>query len=390
MKERTCIIIGGGYAGINAINAIRKTTHGIPLRVILIDKQPYHLRKVLLFKSAAEDVTITIPWSEIFSEGVSFLQGAVTMIKSQEKQLQYEDTEGILHDISYDILVVAVGSVIRQPSSEQGGMALTDLHTAASIRQRWQENLLAAVKETDKIERQRLLTAAVAGAGISGIETSAELAYVMRQEAAALQLDPADIRIFLINAQDRLFPEGPAKVGRKLERVLTRNGVTVLHRCKAVQEKDGLLLLADGKAIPIGLCIWTLGLLPNPELRSFGLPLTPDGQIAVDASYRVKGTQGIYSIGDCAHITDPVSGRADRMTCKEAIPQANRLAKVIVADLSNRPAPAHQAYMELFCIGLGPEQGLVWARQWGLDFVLTGKLGLKIRKFTWDSASLVQ
>ncbi|WP_312473263.1 FAD-dependent oxidoreductase [Neobacillus sp.] len=390
MKERICIIIGGGYAGINAIKAIKKNMNGIPLRIILIDKQPHHLRKVLLFKPAAEGASITIPWSEIFTEDISFLQGMVTGIKSEEKRLQFEDPKGNFHDINYDILVVAVGSDIRKPAPDQGGIALTDLNAAATIHQHWKANLLKATEETNTSERQRLLTVAVAGAGISGIETSAELAYILRKEAEALGIDPAEIRIFLINARDRLFPEGPAKVGRKLERALKENGVTVLHRSKAVQEKDGLLRMTGSKPIPVGLCVWTLGLMPSRALRSLGLPLTPDGQVIVDASYRVKGAPGVYSIGDCAHIADPVSGRRDRMTCKEAIPQAVRLAKVIAADINNRPAPTHQAYMDLFCISLGPERGMVWIHQWGLDFLFTGKLGWKIRKFTWDSASLVK
>ncbi|MBO8164526.1 MAG: FAD-dependent oxidoreductase [Brevibacillus sp.] len=124
--------------------------------------------------------------------------------------------------------------------------------------------------------------------------------------------------------------------------------------------------------------------------RGLGLPLTAEGQIIVDASYRVKGVPGVYSIGDCARIVDPISGQADRMTCKESIAQAARLGKIIAADLSGRPAPSHQAHMDLFCFGLGPERGMVWIRQWGLDFILTGKLGWKIRKFTWDSASLIR
>lgn len=52
MKELTCIVIGGGYAGINAIKAIWKTFKGQEskrkLRLILIDKNSYHFRKVLL------------------------------------------------------------------------------------------------------------------------------------------------------------------------------------------------------------------------------------------------------------------------------------------------------------------------------------------------------
>lgn len=56
MQEVTCIVVGGGYAGINAIKAIRKSfaeVNSYTLLLILIDKQPHHLRKVLLFKPAA-------------------------------------------------------------------------------------------------------------------------------------------------------------------------------------------------------------------------------------------------------------------------------------------------------------------------------------------------
>lgn len=121
-----------------------------------------------------------------------------------------------------------------------------------------------------------------------------------------------------------------------------------------------------------------------------GLPLTKEGQVIVDASYRVKGAVGVYGIGDCAHIVDPNSGQADRLTCKEATGQAARLGKILLADLKGTPAPSHKSYMDFFCIGLGPERGMVWTRQWGLDIILTGKLGWKIRKFTWDMASLLK
>jgi len=104
----------------------------------------------------------------------------------------------------------------------------------------------------------------------------------MREEARILETDPAAIKITLLNAQDRLFQEGPAKVGRKLERILTHLGVTVVHNRKALHEVHGRLTLSDGETLFVGLCIWTLGLLPNPMLRSIGFPLTPEGQVIVD------------------------------------------------------------------------------------------------------------
>lgn len=63
MNKETCVVIGGVYAGINAVKAIRKSFSGTfskKLRLILIEKNPYHFRKILLFKLATKDKDITI------------------------------------------------------------------------------------------------------------------------------------------------------------------------------------------------------------------------------------------------------------------------------------------------------------------------------------------
>jgi len=393
MREQTCIIIGGGYAGLNAAHAMSSSMKGMKdsyLHIFLIDQQAHHLRKVLLFKPTATDSTIRVPWPDVLPSRVTFIQGSVTSIQGANKHVLYEGRDGQLHRISYDFLIVALGSTIRKPAEEQGGIALTHDHAALQIQQQWRSNIQKAAGKQDQLERKRLMSVAVVGAGISGIETAAELAYAMRMEAIELGLTSDEVRVFLINSQERLFTEGPLKVAAQLEGALYELGVTVIHHSRASHARDGMLHLDGCDPLPVGLCIWTLGLQPNPVLRSLGLPVTEEGKVIVDASYRVHGLPGVYSIGDCAHIVDPKNGRPDRMTCKEAIPQANRLAKIIAADIAHRPAPSHQSYMELFCIGLGPERGLVWCRQWGIDIVLTGKFGWKIRKFTWDSASLIK
>ncbi|WP_342506425.1 FAD-dependent oxidoreductase [Sporosarcina sp. FSL K6-2383] len=394
MKELTCIVVGGGYAGINAVKAIQKRFKGEAskrkLRVILIDKNPYHFRKVLLFKPAVGDEDITVPLTRLFPDGVEFVQATVTKIESKEKRLIFRDAETNESSLKYDILVLAVGSVVRQPDSNQGGLALASLEAAQKIRESWRVNLQKAIQEKSTKERQRLMTIAVAGAGISGIETSAELAYFIRKDAAKLGLDPDAVRIKLCNANKRLFSNGPEKVGLKLERSLGACGVTVLHESKVLHEKEGTLTLPNGETMPVGLCIWTLGLLPNPMLQSIGLPITSEGYVIVDASYRVPGADGVYSIGDCARIVDPASGRLDGKTCKEATFQAARLGKILVADIIGRPAPSHKRGIDLFCFSLGPGQGMLWTHQCGLDIIFTGKLGWRMRKFTWDSASLLK
>lgn len=393
MKTWTCVVIGAGFAGIHAVKKIRKQFKGHAnknkLRLVLIDKNPYHLRKVLMFRPAVTNEEIRIPLTKLFPEGVELVQATVSGIKAPEKKLMYQDSTGAEHELNYDMLVVAAGSVIRQPDPELGGIALTSLENAQKIRSVWLANLKQAASENRPKERERLMHIAIAGAGISGMETAAELAYYARKDAERLGLDPRALRIDLYNAHERLFLDGPAKVGKKLEHLLQDIGVRVMHNQRVSKEKDGVLWLSNGERRPVGLCIWTLGLLPNPMLQAIGLPVTHEGHIRVDVSYRVVGMPGVYSIGDCARIVDPVSGHVDGMTCKEAIPQAARLARIMLADLEGRGAPVHKSYMNSFSIGLGPGKGLTWANKWGMNLVITGKLSWKIKEFTWDTASMV-
>ncbi|KQL46346.1 pyridine nucleotide-disulfide oxidoreductase [Brevibacillus choshinensis] len=390
MEVITCVVVGAGYAGIHAVDEIRKTLSDRPVRMIVIDHRPHHLRKVLLFKPAVTQTDVTIPLNKIFPEGVEFVQGTVTTVNGNERIVEYKDKEGNEQVLGYDILVLAVGSEIRQAQPEQGGIALTDVKAAETVREQWLANMRQAMREKNQQERQRLLTLVVAGAGISGIEMSAEFAYAMRVEATKLGIDPNEIKVYLVNAANRLFMEGPVKMAQKLEQKLSEGGVSVLHGQKVLHEEAGTVTLSTGRTLPVGLCVWSLGLTPNPLLRKMGLPVTTKGQVEVDSSYRVIGTTGVYSIGDCARVVDATTGRQDHMTCKEATGQAARLGQIVRADLDGTPAPAHKSYIDFYCIGLGPEKGIVWTRKWGLDIILTGKLGWKLREFTWNIASMIK
>ncbi|MCY9517829.1 FAD-dependent oxidoreductase [Paenibacillus apiarius] len=160
------------------------------------------------------------------------------------------------------------------------------------------------------------------------------MACAMREEIGRLGIQPGEVKVCLLNAHQRLFSEGPPKMGRKLDQPWQNAASPFYMERRALQERDGKLTLSGRRIIPVGLCVWTLGLLPNPMLRSMGLPVSEKGQVVVDASYRVKHLQGVYSIGDCARIVAPVSGQGDRMTCKEAAAQAARLGSIILADVN--------------------------------------------------------
>ncbi|WP_047982816.1 NAD(P)/FAD-dependent oxidoreductase [Ornithinibacillus californiensis] len=391
MKELTCVVIGGGYAGIHAVKAIQKRLQNKQaLRVILINAKPYHVKKVLLFKPAAQETPIKVPLKQIFPEDVDIVQGNVFSVDYIKKSIAIRNDKEEQQQINYDFLVIAAGSSFQQLIEVRGGISLSSYENAQRIRQQWLNNLRIAKETKDPMERKRLLTIAVAGAGISGIETSAYLAEQVRNTAESNDFNLEEVRVLLINSKERLFVDGPKKLSGKLEKRLNKLGVKVIHDEKVVRVKEGKVDLENGNSIPTGLCIWTTGLIPNPNLASWGLPLTEDGRLVVDSSYRVKGMDSIYSIGDCARIIDPSTGVEDKMTCKEATIQARRLGKVIRADIYQKKAPVHQTPITTYCFGLGEKKGLVWVALPKLDLYLSGKIGYWIRKTTWDIASLVK
>lgn len=396
MKDLTCVIIGGRYAGLQDLKQIQATTgsvaNGRPIRFVLVDKQPGHLRKLRMFRPTAVEEELVIPWEQLVIKGFEFVQGTVTSIDNGEQQIRYVDAQGKDASLHFDLLVVSVGSIVRRPKPDQGGIALTDPQSAVDIREQWRANLRKAAGEPNPDERKRLMSIAVAGAGISGIETSAELALAMQKEGSALGLNPSDVTVYLLNSKERLLNEVSEKFRRGLDQQLLSCGVTVLHNRRVLREEAGTVLLKDGNRLSVGLCIWTLGLIPNPCLRDWGLPLTAEGKIQVDESYRVKGMSNVYSIGDCAGIVDPSDGRATQMTCFEAGEQGMRLGKIVKADLEWASAPIHhsaKSNMDAYTVALG-QKGVFWIRKWGIDMVMTGNVPGRIKKLVEDAASMLR
>ena len=57
-NEKTIVVIGGGYAGINLIEALKKEFHEElkrSIRIILVDKNTFHFKKVKLFKGIVNE-----------------------------------------------------------------------------------------------------------------------------------------------------------------------------------------------------------------------------------------------------------------------------------------------------------------------------------------------
>lgn len=379
INVKTIVIIGGGYAGINLIAALKKELNE-KIRVILVDKNDFHFKKVKLFKGIVnEDVSnLCIPLKQ-YCGNIHFIQGELTGINHDAQTINITGEDGTIHRQEYDRLVLALGSVLRDVDPSRGGVPLASLENARDIRQQLLK-IAASAKNN--------LRLAIVGGGITGIETATEVNSWLKDETEKRGI-PKNIEIVLINGSLRLLIEAPVKVSSRLESRLKQHGIQLIHNARAETFVDGEVSFTDGSKRDADLCIWTVGLKPHPSLSTLDIPLTEDGKIKVDPWYRLVGSENIYGIGDCVRAVDPNSGMAAPMSCKESISQAKRLAKILKADMDGKIAPVHENFPDFLSIGLGPEDGLVWAKKWGIDVVFCGKPASKIREYTWELASKI-
>ncbi|MHC0035445.1 NAD(P)/FAD-dependent oxidoreductase [Pseudoneobacillus sp. C159] len=377
-KQKNIIIVGGGYAGIHLLTGLKKQLKdqiNENIKIIFIDKNAYHFKKVKLFKAITEETTdqLRIPLTRFCGPGIDFIQGSLDNVNPINKTIILKtNTEGNI-ELPYHQLILTIGSIPRKVHPELGGKSLCSLDSAKEIRQ----DLLTMIRDSSEH-----LKIAVIGGGVTGIETATEINSWLNLYS------PKKIEVFLINEKNRLLDDLPEKVSLQLENRLNNQGISIINGKKVTTFQSTQIQFTEGSPLQANYCIWTVGQIPHPTVKKLALPLSNDGRLLTDSQYRLFDYPTIYAIGDCAHVLDPNTGDLAGMTCKEAISQAQKLTKIIKANLEGIAAPSHQNYPDLLCISLGSKDGFVWSRKWGIDFILTGKLGSKIREYTWDIASL--
>src|SRR5690242_4840814 len=131
-NQKTIVVVGGGYAGINLIEALKKEFHNEikeKIRIILIDKNIFHFKKVKLFKAIVnENVSdLNVALKHYCGLAIDFIQGELTAVNPSEQTIYITGEDGACIQQDYDQLVLAMGSVLCEVDSERGGIALTSL-----------------------------------------------------------------------------------------------------------------------------------------------------------------------------------------------------------------------------------------------------------------------
>ncbi len=326
------VIVGGGFAGLDAARALRRTRAG----VTIVDRRNHHVFQPLLYQVATAglspgDIASPIRWILRRQSNVRVLLAEVVAVDADAKALVLDDG----WRLDFDYLILAPGAAHSYFGHDEWAAEAPGLKTLDDALLLRRKMLLAfeeAEREPDPDRKRHLLTFALSGGGPTGVELAGALAeiarHALRREFDAI--DPESARIVLLEGGETILPTFPAPLRDSARRALRKLGVEVWERAM-VTGVEGETLNMGPDRLPAHTIIWAAGVAASPLGRSLNVPLDRLGRVMVQPDLSVPGHPAIFVAGDLANFSHqtgkPLPGVAQvaKQQGKHASRNVNRL-----------------------------------------------------------------
>jgi NADH:quinone reductase (non-electrogenic) len=332
------VVLGCGFGGYSLLHDLRRERWN----VTLISPRNYFLFTPLLPSA----VTGTVELRSILEparrrlRGVRVVEGFADSVDWQARQIACVGAvSGERFNLSYDVLVIAVGSAVADygiPGVAEHALKLASVEDARAVRRSILEQFARAEIPglTAEQVRQRL-TFVVCGGGPTGVEAAAEIHDLIQEELAESYPELwSQASVILVEALGRLLSSFDEALAEYTLRHFGRGGIAVRTSAKVQAVEEGRIVLAGGEILPCGLVLWAGGNAPVPLVRSLGEPLTRQGRLAVDPFLRLSAHPDVYALGDCAAVGEPPLPA----TAQVAQQQGEYLARALDRRRAGKPA----------------------------------------------------
>jgi NADH dehydrogenase FAD-containing subunit len=299
------VIVGGGFGGLAAAKALRKT----PARVFLIDRTNHHLFQPLLYQVATSVLTpeqIGSPLRGILrnQKNTTVILGEVKGVDKESRRVVVDsaDRQGV--PLAYDYLVLATGashSYFGHNEFERYAPGLKSLPDAVAIKNKILAAFEQAESEEDPSHHRDLLTFVLVGAGPTGVELAAAIAVLVRStlKSEFRRIDPTSARIVLVDMANRVLGPFSEKLSAAAKKRLESLGVEV-RLGHGVDQIDENGVIVAGERINAKTVIWTAGVTPSPAGKWLSVETDRAGRVRVGKDVSVPGHPEVFVVGDTA------------------------------------------------------------------------------------------
>lgn len=285
MEKQHIVIVGGGFAGVQAAKGARSVRPGADITVI----DPAGAATMLpalpdLLSGRVRKQFLSRPHREIFDAGVRTIAGAAQAVDLEQRTVTTDEGK-----LSYDALVLAAGSV---PSKTPPALQSIETYTVHSLdaAARFRSAVETRIGDEDPI------SILIVGAGYTGLETAVALRHGLSQTGPA-QITVIDLAPSIL----------PMVSDRSRERILNylKNQEIDVRLNTGITEVLGSgasarVTLSDGSELSAPLVCWAAGMRATPIDVSPKTETTADGRFVTDESLGVPGYSGVFAAGDAA------------------------------------------------------------------------------------------
>ncbi len=331
MEQKSIVIIGGGFAGVELAERLLKSNIGY--QIILIDRNNYNFFPPLLYQVATGflDVSnISYPFRKHFrnDKRFSFVMAELLEIKPDENKVILN-----IGELSYSKLVIATGTITNYFGNENiqtNALPMKTITDAINLKNRILERLEKASRTFNEEERRKLTTFVIAGGGPTGVEIAGMLAELRKNILFKdyPELESVAFDIYLIDGLPNVLASMSKDSQQYAYQSLKEMGILIKLGQVVKDYKDDVIHLADDTTILSQNLIWTAGV----TAQTFkGIPAEAYGKgkrLMVDAYNEILILKNIYAIGDTSLMkADPAFAEGHPQLAQVAIQQAKQLAK---------------------------------------------------------------
>lgn len=301
MNKPKVIIIGAGFAGLNAAKALKNT----PVDVLMIDKNNYHTFQPLLYQVATAglevgDIAHQVRGIFRKQRNFRFRQGTVTNIDWDNKNVHLSDTT----TIAFDYLILAAGAIYNTfgvKGVQEHSFMLKSLSDAANLRSHILDQFELCSAHSDFIDAGKL-NFTIVGAGPTGVEMAGALAELFGKVLVKdfPELDISKAKIILLEMTDKVLAPYSKKTQDYTEQTLRDMGIDVRLNTTVAEVRVNEIELKNGDIIPTSTLIWAAGVRAHPLVEKLGLELERGYRVKVEPDLSLVNKPYVFVLGDIA------------------------------------------------------------------------------------------
>ena len=399
LTQKKIVVLGGGFAGIEAIKKLQKAFEDdVDVDITLVNKDNFLLFTPMLHEVISgmiETSHIAIPLRS-FCKRARFIEAEVENIDVEKRKVflrnsifldknNYANKDAVHQfQIEYDYLFISLGGETNYYNNQkimESSFSVKTLYDANSLR----SHIITTLEQADTLDndkpdeykrKRNLLTYVVVGGGFSGVETVGEINEFIRESVKQYyhNIDLNDIKVVLVSSGDRILTEMHESLGKYAMEELRKSGVQIVLSNKVNdivrsidkqnsggsynnadksplgsilsinmgRDDDASLtaILNNGYRISTYTVIWTAGVTPENVIQNIPSAKDKKGRLITTEYLQVKGFDNVFAVGDCATVIDPLTGHPCPPTAQHAIRQGeiagSNLVSLIKYDLTKK------------------------------------------------------